>query len=40
MNIQTLTSSLSQESGLPETDLIYKGLIAFIEKKSDLQRQR
>jgi hypothetical protein len=33
MDVQTLTSSLSQRLGLPETDLIYKGLLAFVEKE-------
>ena len=33
MNVQTLTLSLSQQLGLPETELVYKGLLAFIEKE-------
>jgi hypothetical protein len=33
MDVQTLTSSLSHQFGLPETDLIRKSLLAFIEKE-------
>ena len=33
MNVETLASSLSQKFGLPETELIYKGLLAFIRNE-------
>ncbi len=33
MNVQMLTSSLSQQLGLSETELIIKSLLAFIEKE-------
>lgn len=31
MNVKTLTSSLSQRLGVSEAELIYKGLLAFIQ---------
>ncbi len=33
MNVETLTASLSQKLGLSETELIYKGLLAFIQNE-------
>lgn len=33
MDVQTVTSSLSHQFGLPETELIRKSLLAFIEKE-------
>ena len=33
MNVETLTSLLSQKLGLSESDLIYKGLLAFIQNE-------
>lgn len=33
MNVETLTSSLSQRLNLSESDLIYKGLLAFIQNE-------
>jgi hypothetical protein len=33
MNVETLTSSLSQRLGLSEAELIYKGLLAFIQSE-------
>lgn len=36
MNGQTLTATLSQQFGLSETELIYKGILAFIQKEMRL----
>jgi len=33
MNVKTLTSSLSQQTGLPETELVHKGLLAYIQNE-------
>ncbi len=33
MNVETLISSLSQKLGVSETELVYKGLLAFIQKE-------
>lgn len=33
MDVQTVTSALSHQFGLPETELIRKSLLAFIEKE-------
>ncbi len=39
MNVQTITSSLSRQLGLPESELIHKSLLAFIEKEIRLAEQ-